>query len=82
MGLPDRGVVVTAIEEGAVARRLSIPRPGDVIEAVNGRPVREVGEVVALLQASPGRTQFRINRAGQRQECLFEAPRRFACVAG
>jgi hypothetical protein len=37
--------------------------------------------VIALLQASPERTLFRISRAGQRQECLFEAPRRFACAA-
>lgn len=81
VGLPDRGVVVTAIDGGAVARRLSSPRPGDVIEAVNGRPVGDVKEVIALLQASPERTLFRINRSGQKQECLFEAPRRFTCAA-
>lgn len=81
VGLPERGVVVTAIEPGAPAQRLSSPRPGDVIEAVNGQPVGDVGSVISLLQASPERTLFRLNRAGQRQECLFEAPRRWGCRA-
>lgn len=81
-GVPDRGVVVVGIDAGSPAQVLPRPRPGDVIEAVNGAPVQRVEEVVARLQASPGRTRFRVARAGQSVECLFEAPGFARCAAG
>jgi serine protease Do len=79
-GLPERGVVVVEVAAGAPARRLAAPRPGDILEAINGRPIRTVGDVGPALGESPGRTLFRVSRFGQRVECLFEAPASARCA--
>ncbi len=80
-GLPERGVVVVEVPPNAPARVTGFPRPGDVVEAVNGERVATVADVGRLLQASPGETVLRLNRGGQRADCLFQAPARWGCRA-
>ncbi len=79
-GLPERGVVVVTVEPRAPLSRFGVPRPGDLIESVNGRPVERVGDVVEAARASGGGPlQFTLNRSGQRAECMFQPPGRFGC---
>ncbi|MFN3371200.1 MAG: trypsin-like peptidase domain-containing protein [Sphingomonadaceae bacterium] len=80
-GLPERGVVVVQVPREAPAAVTGFPRPGDLIETINGQPVRSVEDVRSALGASPARTLFGLNRGGQRVECLFQAPRSFGCRA-
>jgi serine protease Do len=80
-GLPERGVVVVAVPPQAPAARTGFPRPGDIVESVNGRDVSSVADVRAALAAESGQTLFALNRGGQRVQCLFQAPARFGCRA-
>jgi serine protease Do len=66
-GLPEHGVVVTAIAGGAPAARFGYLQPGDIVEAVNGRLVGSVAAVGEAVRS--GVPSVRINRGGQRQEC-------------
>ncbi len=66
-GLPEHGVVVTAIDPSAPAARFGYLQPGDVVEALNGQPL---GTVAAIPQAAKaGSPSFTVNRAGQRSTC-------------
>lgn len=78
-GLPERGVVVVQVPQGAPAARTGFPRPGDIVESVNGQRVERVDDVAGALRVSDGQTLFGLNRRGQRVECLFQAPARFGC---
>jgi serine protease Do len=80
-GLPERGVVVVGVPREAPAARTGFPRPGDIVESVNGRQVGSVADVRNAVQASPRETLFGLNRGGQRVECLFQAPSSFGCRA-
>ena len=80
-GLPEHGVVVVSMLPGAPAARTRFPRPGDVLESVNGQRVSRVEDAVQALSQSPGRTLFTVRRGGQKVECLFEAPGGFGCRA-
>jgi serine protease Do len=80
-GLPERGVVVVGVPRQAPAARTGFPRPGDIVESVNGQRVQSVGDVRSALQASGAQTLFGLNRGGQRVECLFQAPASFGCRA-
>jgi serine protease Do len=80
-GLPESGVVVVGVPQQAPAARTGFPRAGDIVENVNGQPVRNVDEVRQALTLAQGRTLFGLNRSGRRVECLFEAPSRFGCRA-
>ncbi|WP_448581414.1 trypsin-like peptidase domain-containing protein [Thermaurantiacus sp.] len=80
-GLPERGVVVVEVPANAPARVTGFPRPGDVLEAVNGQPVASVTDVGRLISSSPAQTLLRLNRSGQRADCLFQAPARWGCRA-
>lgn len=80
-GLPERGVVVVAVPREAPAARTRFPRPGDIVESVNGQRVASVADVQSALAGSSGQTLFRLNRSGQRVECLFQAPAQFGCRA-
>ncbi len=66
-GLPEHGVVVTALQAGAPAARFGYLQPGDLVEAVNGTPVSSVAAVAVAIKS--GAPAVRINRGGQRQEC-------------
>ena len=65
-GLPEHGVVVTAVGAGPAAR-FGYLAPGDLIEAVNGTPVGSVAAAQAAVRG--GAPSVRINRGGRRQEC-------------
>ena len=80
-GLPERGVVVVAVPREAPAARTRFPRPGDIVESVNGQRVASVADVRTALAGQQGQTLFRLNRSGQRVECLFQAPAQFGCRA-
>ncbi len=66
-GLPEHGVVVTAVAAGAPAARFGYLAPGDIVEAVNGQVVGSVAAVGTAVKS--GAPAVRINRGGQRQEC-------------
>jgi serine protease Do len=80
-GLPERGVVVVSVPPRAPAAQTGFPRPGDIVESVNGRPVGSVDDLRQALFTGGDRTLFALNRGGRRVECLFEAPARFGCRA-
>ncbi len=80
-GLPERGVVVVGVPAQAPAARTGFPRPGDIVENVNGQPVANVDDVTKALMLAQGRTLFGLNRGGRRVECLFQAPSSFGCRA-
>ena len=65
----------------APAARTGFPRPGDIVESVNGTRVASVADVRQAVTTNPGRTLFGLNRGGQRVECLFQAPASFGCRA-
>jgi serine protease Do len=73
-GLPEKGVVVVQVAGGAPAARYGYLKPGDIIETLNGEPVRAVGDVTSRLDA----TRIGFNRGGQRAECGL-TNRGFAC---
>ena len=78
-GLPDRGVVVVDVAAGAPAQRYGFLNPGDVIEAIGGRPVTTVEAVRRGIAAGGGALDFTFNRSGQRAQCSFQPPAQFAC---
>ncbi|QMW24523.1 Do family serine endopeptidase [Sandaracinobacteroides saxicola] len=78
-GLPERGVVVVRVPGGAPAARTGFPAPGDLIEMVNGTPVRTVGDLGAVLPNARAAMRFVVNRGGQRVECAFQVPGSFGC---
>jgi serine protease Do len=80
-GLPEQGVVVVSVPRQAPAARTGFPSRGDIVENVNGQPVKTVADVRAALEANPGQTLFGLNRSGQRVECLYRAPATFGCRA-
>lgn len=80
-GLPEHGVVVVDVPRGAPAARTGFPRPGDLLESVNGKPVGSVDELRKAVAENPARTLFGINRGGQQVECIYQAPRSFGCRA-
>jgi serine protease Do len=64
-GLPEAGVVVVEIAGNAPAAQFL--RPGALIEALAGQPVKSVAEAVAL--SGKGALSVRFNQNGQRAEC-------------
>ncbi len=58
------GVVVTKIRRGSPAHRLRI-RAGDIIVAVNGKEVRRVRDLEAILRRPVGRWEITLNRNGR-----------------
>ena len=76
-GLPEHGVVVTAIAAGAPAAQLGLLQVGDLIEAVNGQVVHSTGEVGSAVRS--GTPSVRLNRGGQRAECGVTAGGQISC---
>jgi Do/DeqQ family serine protease len=60
----SKGVMVTRLDEDAIAQRAGI-QPGDLIESVNGHPVRNTSELQLTLGGSVGGWRITINRGGQ-----------------
>ena len=65
---PNQGVIVTGSVQGGPAA-LALLRPGDIITAVNGKPIRNVQEVLSAVSAlTPGvAASFTVLREGQTQ---------------
>ncbi len=66
-GLPEKGIVVTEIAGASLAARYGFLKPGDLIEAVGGRPVRNAAEAAAAATSGPPSVRF--NRGGRPAEC-------------
>jgi len=66
-GLPEHGIVVTAIDPGAPAARFGYLQLGDVVEAVNGQTVGSVAAIAPA--ASAGSPSVTLNRGGRRSTC-------------
>ncbi|MEJ3960415.1 trypsin-like peptidase domain-containing protein [Brachymonas sp. G13] len=64
----NQGVIITGIVQGGPAS-LAQMRPGDIITAVNGKPIRNVQEVLSAVAAlTPGvAASFTVLREGQTQ---------------
>ncbi len=78
-GVPDRGVVVVAVAPGTPAQRYGFLNPGDLIEAIGGKPVGSVDAVRRGIVAGGGALDFQLNRSGQRAQCAFQPPAQFGC---
>jgi serine protease Do len=78
-GLPERGVVVVAVPDNAPARVTGFPQPGDVIEAIDGQPVRSTDDVRRQTATPAPRTELLLARSSQRALCVFQAPRSWGC---
>jgi S1-C subfamily serine protease len=61
----DHGVVVRVATPGSAAETAGLQR-GDVIVSVAGSPVRDVGELDAVLGSTPGPVRLEVLRGGQR----------------
>ena len=66
-GLPEKGVVVTEIAGNSLAARFGFLKPGDLVEAVGGKPVRTASEAAAAATSGPPSVRF--SRGGQHAEC-------------
>ena len=78
-GLPERGVVVYSVAANAPAARLGFLRPGDIISAINGKPITTIEQ---LRQAAGDATRgmaVRFLRGNQTAECSFTPPNSFGC---
>ena len=78
-GLPEHGVVVTAIDPGAPAARFGYLQPGDVVDGLNGVALPSVAAIVTAARANP--PGIRVNRGGQRSTCDV-VDGQLACRAG
>jgi serine protease Do len=58
------GLLVVAVSKGGESERVGI-QPGDLILAVNGKPVSDTASFNALVKQSGARALLRIERAGQ-----------------
>jgi Do/DeqQ family serine protease len=78
-GLPERGVVVTALLQGSVAARLGVPQPGDVIETINDQAIATIPNLQAQLARSASGMTFKVRRQGRPIECSVRPPAYFSC---
>ena len=78
-GLPDRGVVVVELKPASPAARLGLLQPGDVLEAINGKPVTTVAQAQAQLKGSAGAMSYRFLRGGRLAECAIRPPAYISC---
>lgn len=77
-GLPDnKGALLAGILRGGPADQAGI-RPGDIVQAVNGRPINTPQELLDQVSSlKPGDTgQFRIFRQGQAKELVVSIGKR------
>lgn len=66
VGVPQPVPVVGGVEQGYPAAEAGL-RPGDRIVGIDGRPVENWGDVVAMIQGAPGRTlAITVERDGHR----------------
>ncbi|HRP09965.1 MAG TPA: Do family serine endopeptidase [Terricaulis sp.] len=63
------GVFIQALDRGGVAARIGF-RPGDIIDEVNGRPMRDAGDLDTAMSQSQSWV-IGLERGGQRREVRF-----------
>jgi len=78
---PTQGVLIMQVERGSPADRAGI-MPGDVIQQIDGRPVRDSDQMIEIMRLKqPGDTiQLRIWREGQQMALsatLRQYPQRY-----
>lgn len=78
-GLPDKGVVVVELKPVSPAARLGLLQPGDVLEAINGKPVTTVAQAQAQLKGTAGAMSYRFRRDGRPAECAIRPPSYISC---
>lgn len=78
-GLPDAGVVITAMDGRAPAARLGLLQPGDIVESVSGKPVTSARGLKAQIAAAASEGAIRFNRGGRVRECNYRAPASVQC---
>ncbi|MEM6683450.1 MAG: DegQ family serine endoprotease [Pseudomonadota bacterium] len=78
--LTTSGVIVTALDQRAPARRLRLLRPGDILKEVAGKRIEAVKDLVSLIKtADPGATTYEILRNDRLIRCRINANGRTAC---
>jgi serine protease Do len=78
-GLPERGVVVTAVNARAPAAGLGLLQPGDIVDALDGRLADSARSLRALAERSGSQGSIRLNRGGRVIECFYRAPASIQC---
>lgn len=78
--LTTSGVIVTALDARAPARRLRLLRPGDILKEVAGRRIEAVKDLVDLVDSiDPGATTYQILRSDRLLRCEISKNGRTAC---
>lgn len=78
--LTTSGVIVTALDARAPARRLRLLRPGDILKEVAGRRVEAVQDLVDLIDTiDPGATTYQILRSDRLLRCQISKNGRTSC---
>ena len=78
-GLPERGVVVYSVAANAPAARLGFLRPGDIISAINGKPITTIEQLRQAAGTAATGMAVRFIRGSQTAECSFAPPNSFGC---
>ena len=66
------GVMIDGVRRNSVAGRLGF-RPGDVIEEVNGNPIKQVGDLQKVQRDQPNSWRIFLRRDGKRLRMEFRA---------
>lgn len=78
-GLPERGVVVVSLSGNAPSARLGFLRPGDIISAINGKPITTIEQLRQAAGTAATGMSVRFIRGSQTAECSFSPPNSFGC---
>ncbi len=78
-GLPERGVVVVSLSANAPAARLGFLRPGDIISAINGKPITTIEQLRQAAGTAASGMAVRFIRGSQTAECSLTPPNNFGC---
>ncbi|MEO0412323.1 MAG: DegQ family serine endoprotease [Pseudomonadota bacterium] len=78
--LTTSGVIVTAIDRRAPARRLGLFRPGDILREVASKRVERVSDLTSLIKVmDPAATSYEIMRGSRIIRCKVGQSGRAAC---
>lgn len=80
LALTTSGVIVTALDARAPARRLRLLQPGDIIKEVAGKRIEAVDDLVELIDTiDPGATTYEVLRNDRLLRCQIAPTGRAAC---
>lgn len=78
--LTTSGVIVTAIDRRAPARRLGLFRPGDILREVASKRIERVSDLTSLIKVmDPAATSYEIMRGSRLIRCQVSQSGRAAC---